>query len=224
MLAACLVLAVLAAIFAPSLHQVTNAMRKTARIRAYNALGDGTSPAGKINRLTDAAITTRHLLAKVGSDANHVAIISAASDRPVCVLFDEASAAEQAIGGQLLGVTLETVLMVAQGTIAANVDVFSYGDGTITTLPGTAGTFWKVGVSRTAATAGQVIEVEPCTPEKLIVLATLGNTDAEISGLTIGATYSQSEVQALRTKLEELADDVRALAGAMDGSAKIRVL
>ena len=40
---------------------------------------------------------------------------------------------------------------------------------------------------------------------------TLGNTDSEISGLTIGASYSQSEVQALRGKCEELADDVRAL-------------
>ncbi len=40
---------------------------------------------------------------------------------------------------------------------------------------------------------------------------TLGNTDNEIGGLTIGATYSQAEVQALRDKCEELADDARAL-------------
>ena len=40
---------------------------------------------------------------------------------------------------------------------------------------------------------------------------TLGNTDNEIGGLTIGAAYSQAEIQALRDKCEELADDVRAL-------------
>lgn len=40
---------------------------------------------------------------------------------------------------------------------------------------------------------------------------TLGNTNSEIGGLTISAAYSQSEVQALRDKCEELADDVRAL-------------
>jgi hypothetical protein len=40
---------------------------------------------------------------------------------------------------------------------------------------------------------------------------TLGNTNSEISGLTISAAYSQSEVQALRDKCEELADDVRAI-------------
>lgn len=40
---------------------------------------------------------------------------------------------------------------------------------------------------------------------------TLGNTDNEIGGLAIGVVYSQAEVQALRDKAEELADDVRAL-------------
>ena len=40
---------------------------------------------------------------------------------------------------------------------------------------------------------------------------TLGNTYGAIGGLGIGATYSQAEVQALRDKCEQLADDVRAL-------------
>jgi hypothetical protein len=41
---------------------------------------------------------------------------------------------------------------------------------------------------------------------------TLGNTDNEIGGLTISAAYSQAEVQPLRDKCEELADDVQAVA------------
>ena len=44
---------------------------------------------------------------------------------------------------------------------------------------------------------------------------TLGNTDNEIGGLAISATYSQAEVQALRDKCEKLADDVRALKTAL---------
>ena len=44
---------------------------------------------------------------------------------------------------------------------------------------------------------------------------TLGNTDNEIGGLAISAVYSQAEVQALRDKCEELADDVRALKAAL---------
>ena len=41
---------------------------------------------------------------------------------------------------------------------------------------------------------------------------TLGNVDGEIGGLTISDPPTQAEVQALRDKCEELADDVRALA------------
>ena len=40
---------------------------------------------------------------------------------------------------------------------------------------------------------------------------TLGNADGEIAGLTISDPPTQAEVQALRDKAEELADDVRAL-------------
>ena len=40
---------------------------------------------------------------------------------------------------------------------------------------------------------------------------TLGNANDEIGGLSISAAYAQGEVQALRDKCEELADDVRAL-------------
>ena len=43
--------------------------------------------------------------------------------------------------------------------------------------------------------------------------ATLDNTDGEIGGLTISDPPTQAEVQALRDRCEELADDVRALSG-----------
>jgi hypothetical protein len=41
---------------------------------------------------------------------------------------------------------------------------------------------------------------------------TLGNADGAIGGLTISDPPTQAEVQALRDKCEELADDVQALA------------
>ncbi len=44
---------------------------------------------------------------------------------------------------------------------------------------------------------------------------TLANTDGAIGGLAIGATYSQTEIQALRNAAETLADDVRALKAAL---------
>ena len=42
-------------------------------------------------------------------------------------------------------------------------------------------------------------------------VVTLGNADGEIAGLTISDPPTQAEIQALRDKCEELADDVRAL-------------
>lgn len=62
-----------------------------------------------------------------------------------------------------------------------------------------SGSAWSTGISLSRlAHADQAI-------------ITLGNTDNEIGGLMMGATYSQAEVQALRDKCEELADDVRAI-------------
>lgn len=51
--------------------------------------------------------------------------------------------------------------------------------------------------------------VQPSGADQAAV--TLGNANSEISDLTISASYTQAEVQALRDKCEELADDVRAL-------------
>jgi len=45
-----------------------------------------------------------------------------------------------------------------------------------------------------------------------VAAVTIGNADGEIGGLTISDPPTQAEVQALRDKCEELADDVRALA------------
>jgi hypothetical protein len=51
--------------------------------------------------------------------------------------------------------------------------------------------------------------VQPSGADQAAV--TLGNTDGEIGGLTISDPPTQAEVQALRDKCEELADDMRAL-------------
>ena len=51
--------------------------------------------------------------------------------------------------------------------------------------------------------------VQPSGADQAAV--TLGNTDGEIAGLTISDPPTQAEIQALRDKSEELADDVRAL-------------
>ncbi|MBB5033165.1 hypothetical protein [Prosthecobacter vanneervenii] len=174
----CLILA--AFVTAIMIPMIKLAFSPTARRRVrHNALGDGTH--AHLSLRADAPIGTKNYLVKRGSDANHAAVVAAASDEPLGVCPDEADAAEDPIDVILLGVAKRTVLMVAQGTIAADVDVYSYGDGTVTTTPAATGTYWKVGKSRTASTAGLEIEVEPCQPRLTKVVAnaaTLATTQA----------------------------------------------
>lgn len=180
-IAAAFVLAVLAAHFAPSLHKAVHAMRKADRIQAYNALTDGVSPGRKVNRLADAAQATRHLLFKVGSDANHVAVIAAAANQPLGWCYDSPEAAEDSVGIQLFGGP-DTVLGVAGATIAAGAKLYSKGDGKVMGTPTSAGTYWLVGEAVTAGTDGVVIEINPlANPQKVVVLAngsTLSQTQA----------------------------------------------
>lgn len=160
--------------------------KDTRRCVRFNALGDGTHE--KLSLRADAAITTKHLLMKRGSDANHAAVIASAATEPLGVCPDEAAAQEDPIAVILLGVVKRTVLMVAQGSINADVDVYSYGDGTITTVPVTAGTYWKVGKSRTAGSAGAEMEVEPCMPVRTNVVANAANLATTQAAMINGAT------------------------------------
>lgn len=169
-----------------------------------------------VTLLATAAIATRYFLVKKGADAAHVAVSTATADQPIGVCTDEPAAAEDAVNVRLLGATDESVLMVANAAITQNADLYAAIGGKVGPAPTEAGTYWKVGRAMTAAAAdGDKIEVESCTPVKVIVIAELGSVDAEIGGLTIGGTYSQSEVTAIATKAEEAADDLRALKAAL---------
>jgi hypothetical protein len=92
-------------------------------------------------------------------------------------------------------------LSVAGGTLDDGANVVM-GTGTGTKI-GTA-------VSQKLGFWGVTPVAQPSGADQAAV--TLGNVDGEIAGLTISDPPTQAEVQALRDKCEELADDVRALA------------
>jgi hypothetical protein len=73
---------------------------------------------------------------------------------------------------------------------------------------------WEIKIGSSAGSKigfwGAAPVMQPSGAAQAVV--TLGNTDGEIGGLTISDPPTQAEVQALRDKCEELADDVRALA------------
>ena len=85
----------------------------------------------------------------------------------------------------------------------------SFADGITITTGAITGLKLGSGVGDKLAVYGHTPITQPSGAGQAAV--TLGNTDNEIGGLTISAAYSQSEIQALRDKTEELADDVRNL-------------
>ncbi|MEW6306186.1 MAG: capsid cement protein [Verrucomicrobiota bacterium] len=124
---------------------------------------------GAFTSKTDAAIATRYLLAKDGSDDSHVAVCGA-SDIPLGVMTDEAEAAEDLIAVEVLGVSKRTLLMVASEAIDRGEHVYTAASGKVQDLPAGAGTYYEVGVALTAASAdGDLIEVAHCVPRKTIV-------------------------------------------------------
>lgn len=88
------------------------------------------------------------------------------------------------------------ILNVTQGTLKRHAGGFSW-ETIVGTAAGKIG-FWGVAPITQPAGAGQAA-------------VALVNTDGEIAGLTISDPPTQLEIQALRDKCEELADDVRAL-------------
>jgi len=180
-------------------------------------LNASASDTGRKGYLADGALSSRHLLVKAGSDANHVAIVAAAANEPLGIAQDEPSAAEEGVSVAVLGGVPGIVLGVAGESIGANVDVYSKGDGTLRGVPTTAGTFWKVGRSIEAqATSGEPIAFEPCPPVKVIVIAALTSTD--------GTAAAAADLAALKAEAEKIGDDVRAIAAALATPALVQVL
>lgn len=123
---------------------------------------------GAITRLADAAITSRNLVVKIGSDENHIAL-AGTSDIPLGVCTDEADAAEDEVNVNLLGGARETQLGVASGSIAAGDFIVPGASGTVRTLPGTSGTYYIIGRALKAATDGNNVEFDPCVPVQRVV-------------------------------------------------------
>jgi hypothetical protein len=88
------------------------------------------------------------------------------------------------------------ILNVTQGTLKRHAGAYSWE----TVIGATGGKIGFYGVPPVTQPAGASQAA-----------VTLGNADGEIGSLTISDPPTQAEVQALRDKAEELADDVRAL-------------
>ena len=147
------------------LQGVTQRRFGASRLVACN-IAEGTHGGGQITRFTDAAITTRFLLVKKGSDANHIAVCSAITDRPLGVCTDEAAAAEEPVNVALLGSSKSTLKVVAAGALTAGTRVAVTAAGKVQTAVATQ---YPIGITLTDAGAdGDIIEIDPINPAAVI--------------------------------------------------------
>lgn len=206
-------------ILAATVFVVANLSRQSRRnslVPAINTLAPnwGTSSNGK-TFLSSAAVATRFLLGKFGADFRHIAVLSATSDEPICVITDEASAAEEEMFGELLGLTNRTVPVVAGEAITLGAELYAGATGKVTLKPTAAGTYWKVGKAMQPADAdGDVIEMQPQKPKKLIVVSALDSANGALAAAT-------GSVAAQAAETEKLGDDVRKIAAALDADADV---
>lgn len=119
-----------------------------------------------ITRLADAALTTRFLAVKVGTDAAHIAVPTAVTDVCIGVTSDEAAAAEDPVNVQLLGARCRTVKVTAGAVIAAGALVAPMVGGKVQTAVATQ---YPIGRALKAAAAdGDVIEIDPVVPTQVL--------------------------------------------------------
>ncbi len=164
-----LAIAAIAAIGVISIARRRNRLRTMRAACNVGASTVGTHADGKLPCFADAAFASRHLLAKRGSDATHVALCGV-GDIPLGFCDDEAEAAEDPINVQALGATPGTVKGRASAAIALDALVVAAASGKVRTLPATTGTYYIIGRAITAAAAdGDELELAPTFPIQRIV-------------------------------------------------------
>jgi hypothetical protein len=129
----------------------------------------GTHENGKITRKCDAALADG-VVVKAGTDDNHVAVATAATENPIGVATSATDAAEDDVGVELFSAP-GTKKGVALAAIAVGARLCAATAGKVQTLPTTVnGTYYVIGRAITAAAAAaDEIEYEGCVPYPVVI-------------------------------------------------------
>lgn len=142
----------------------TRRWRKLDASPQFANIAEGIHDKGKVTKLVDAALATRYLCVKLGTDGNHVAIAGAA-DTPYGVAQDEAAAAEDPVNVQCLACAGQTMKVQtdASGALAVGDLVVPAAAGQVKKLAAGAGNYYIVGMVLNAptTTAGELFEIIP---------------------------------------------------------------
>lgn len=162
----------------------------------------------------DAAIATRFLVMKAGSDADH-AVAAGAADLPIGICTDEATDAEDPIAIALFSASSKTRKVVASEAITKGSPIYTAASGKVQNEPAIAGTYYRIGRARAAAAAdGDVVEIETHLPVKVVILAALTSPD----------TADGSDAATTQALANAIKDDIQALEAALTSPAELMVL
>ena len=149
---------------------------KMKRKRVFANIGEGTHGDfnGGFSKLPDAAIGTRYLFAKPGTDADHAAV-AGHTDIPYGIFQDTTLG----VGGmddltmpvaiRTLGAASETRRIALNSTVALGDYLVADDGGYAKTLPTASGTYYICGRALMAGVAGDTIEMDPCLPTQRVV-------------------------------------------------------
>jgi hypothetical protein len=138
-------------------------------------VAEGQSLTGMKSYSADAAFATRFRLGKIGSSASAINIVSAATDKPLAVVTDEAAIGDYITGG-LLGGTVGTQKVALNSTVALGDALTPDAAGYARTLPTADGVYWVFGNALQAGVAGDVIEFLPCFPKQIQYATAVAST------------------------------------------------
>jgi hypothetical protein len=127
----------------------------------------GTHSTGRVTRKCDAVLADG-VIVKKGTDDDHVAVTTAATENPLGLTMNATDAAEGTVGIELFS-SPGTKVATASGAVAVNDRVCAAAAGAAAKLSATGGTYFVIGRAITAAADGVKFEFEGCVPYSVVV-------------------------------------------------------
>jgi len=141
------------------------------RLVCLSNIAEGVHGDGCITKKSDAIQALRHVLVKIGSDIDHVAVTTANTENPLGVCNDEAAAIEDNVNVQVLGAKSGTILVRAHAALDAGDLLVPAAAGRAQTIDGLSSvSVYIVGRALNAATdQDDLVEMAPCLPELRVI-------------------------------------------------------
>jgi hypothetical protein len=156
---------------------------------AMNASVDCEGPT--VTRLADATHTD-YILVKRGATPATGYDVCGVADQPFALALDTVATGETGLPRALLmlGLAQRNVPVRVSEASTVGENAYTAANGRVQSgQPATAGTYWHVGRhTKAQATAGELGEIEPCQPRKVVVIANAASLATTQAAMLDGAT------------------------------------